>query len=205
MQFVCLWEHLSVRWMDYLSNVFRLNAFKLAVIATFCAVSIASDYAMFGLWNIKLMDFIVFISGFCFGSVAGGSVGAISWMVYGTLNPQGFTLPVLLATTFSEMTYGVAGGVLKKGLGNFKEEKLRASVFFASVGVLLTVFYDVTTNVVFGWTMGWNAVFAVAIGFFPFGFAHEVSNMVFFGVGSVSVISAINKVIGGERNVNAEE
>jgi uncharacterized membrane protein len=182
-----------------------MNTIKLAIITTFCALSIGTDYAMFGLWNVKLMDFLVFIGGFCFGPAVGVLVGVISWAVYGTLNPQGFVLPVLLATTFSETIYGIAGGLLRKAITDFKEEMWKASVLFASVGALLTVTYDVITNIVFGLTAGWNVVFAVVFGFVPFGLAHEISNSVFFGVGSVPVISAINKVVGGETNVDLKE
>jgi lysylphosphatidylglycerol synthetase-like protein (DUF2156 family) len=182
-----------------------MNTVKVAIIAVFCAVSIGTDYALFSLWNIKLMDFIVFIGGFCFGPVVGVSIGVISWTVYGTLNPQGFVLPVLLATMFSETIYGIAGGLIRKGLTGMKDEAWRASVFFASVGVLLTLIYDVITNVVFGLTAGWNVIFAVVVGFIPFGLVHEISNMVFFGIGSVPLISAINKVVGGDRNVNLKE
>jgi uncharacterized membrane protein len=160
---------------------------------------------MYGLWNVKLMDFIVFIGGFCFGPIVGVLVAVISWTVYGTLNPQGFVLPILFATMFSETIYGIAGGLLRKGLINLKGETREASVFFASVGALLTLMYDVITNIVSGLTWGWNVVFAVVVGFFPFGLAHEISNFVFFGVGSVPVISAVNKIVGDERNVNVKE
>ena len=182
-----------------------MNTIKIAIIVTFCALSIGTNYAMYGLLNVKLMDFIVFVGGFCFGSVAGVSVGVISWAVYGTLNPQGFVLPILLATAFSETIYGLTGGLLRKGLTDLTDETWKASVFFASVGALLTLIYDVITNVVCGLAAGWNVVFAVVVGFIPFGLVHEISNLVFFGVGSVPVISAIRKVVGGERNVNLKE
>lgn len=192
--------------LDGLSNQKTpMNTIKIAVIVTFCALSIATDYALFSLWNVKLMDFIVFVGGFCFGPVVGVLIGVISWTIYGTLNPQGFVLPVLLATTLSEMIYGIAGGLLRKAITNLKDEAWKTSVFFASVGALLTLIYDVITNVVFGLTAGWNVAIAVVFGFIPFGLIHEISNLVFFGVGSVPVISAINKVVGGERNVNFKE
>lgn len=182
-----------------------MQTLKITMIVAFCALSIGTDYAMYGLWNVKLMDFIVFIGGFCFGSVVGVSIGLVSWTVYGVINPQGFVLPVLLTTMFSETIYGFVGGLLRKGVTNPEKNTWRASVFFASVGTVLTVIYDIITNIVFGLTVGWNVVFAVVIGFIPFGLAHEISNLVFFGVGSVPVISAVNKVVGGERNVNLEE
>jgi hypothetical protein len=183
-----------------------MQTLKIAIIACLVALSIGTNYALVGVWNVKLMDFIVFIGGFCFGPLVGVMVGVISWAVYGTINPLGFVLPIWLATMFTEAIYGIAGGFLRKGVGNnFEGEWWKASVFFASIGFLLTLVYDVVTNVVFGLTVGWNVIFAVIVGFVPFGLLHEVSNLVFFGFGSVPVISAINKVIGGEKIVNVEK
>lgn len=183
-----------------------MQTLKIAIVTGLAALSIGTNYALMGAWNVKLMDFIVFVGGFCFGPLVGVLIGAISWAVYGTLNPQGFVLPIWLATMFSETIYGIMGGFLRKVLGNnLKGERLRASVFFASIGALLTLLYDVITNVVFGLTVGWNVIFAVVVGFVPFGLLHEVSNICFFGFGSVPVISAISKVLGGESNVNPKE
>ena len=183
-----------------------MQTLKIAIIACLVALSIGTNYALAGVWNVKLMDFIVFVGGFCFGPVVGVLVGVISWAVYGTLNPQGFMLPIWLATMFSETIYGITGGLLRKGLGNnLKGERWKASIFFAWIGALLTLVYDVVTNVVFGLTVGWNVIFAVVVGFIPFGLVHEASNLFFFGFGSVPVISAINKVVGGENSVNFKE
>ena len=191
--------------MDYLAKVRRLNTVKLCTIALLCAISIGTDYVLYSLWNVKFMDLIVFVGGFCFGPLAGVSVGLISWAVYGVVNPQGFVLSVLVATAFSESIYGLAGGLLRKVVTNPRGEGWKAGVFFGSVGVILTVTYDILTNIAFGLTAGWNVVYAVVIGFVPFGIVHEVSNMVFFGFGSIPLISAISKITGGERNVNLEK
>lgn len=183
-----------------------MQTLKIAIIVCLVALSMGTDYAMLGIPNVKLMDFIVFVGGFCFGPMVGVLVGVISWAIYGTLNPHGFMLPIWLATMFSEPIYGVAGGLLRKGVGsNLKGEWRKASVFFASIGALLTLIFDVITNVVFGLAVGWNVIFAVVVGFIPFGLVHEASNLLFFGFGSVPVISAINKVIGGENSVNLKE
>jgi hypothetical protein len=195
--------------MDGLSNQLtrlKMQTLKVAIIACLVALSIGTNYALTGVWNVKLMDFIVFIGGFCFGPLVGVLVGVISWTVYGTINPLGFVLPIWLATMFTETIYGVAGGFLRKVLGtNLKSEWWKASVFFASIGVLLTLAYDVVTNVVFGLTVGWNVIFAVIVGFIPFGIVHVTSNMFFFFFGSVPVISAINNVVGGESSVDSKE
>jgi hypothetical protein len=194
--------------MDGLSNQLtrtQMQTIKIAIIACLVALSIGTNYALIGVWNVKLMDFIVFIGGFCFGPVVGILIGLISWAVYGTLNPQGFVLPILLATTFSETIYGIAGGLLRKAVDSLKGEWRKASVFFASIGAILTFIYDIITNTVFGLTVGPNIIVAIIVGFIPFGLIHVVSNLVFFGFGSVPVISAIDKIIGGEHDVNLKE
>jgi uncharacterized membrane protein len=62
--------------------------------------------------NVKFMDLIVFVSGVVFGPLMGASVGVLTWLVYGTLNPYGFSLPILLATCTGESIYGIIGGML---------------------------------------------------------------------------------------------
>ena len=68
----------------------RLSASrKVAAIAMFTALAVATDYAMLPLANIKLMDSIVFVSALTFGLEVGVSVGALTWLVYGEVNPLG--------------------------------------------------------------------------------------------------------------------
>jgi uncharacterized membrane protein len=178
---------------------------KLAVIISLTALSIATNYALIGVYNVKLMDFIVFISGFCFGPMVGAFVGVLSWTIYGTLNPHGFVLSIWLATMFSETIYGLVGGFLGRNFNSLqlKKEWKEASVFFAILGVMSTLIYDVVTNIVFGLSSGINVIIAIFSGFFPFGLVHVVSNAIFFAVGSVPAISAIETITGGEHIVSS--
>lgn len=178
----------------------RITTTKLAVITSLTALSITTNYALIGVYNVKLMDFIVFIGGFCFGPIVGALIGILSWTIYGTLNPHGFVLPIWLATMFSETIYGVVGGFLGRNFNSFqiKKEWKEASVFFAVVGAMSTLIYDVATNIVFGLASGMDIILAIFSGFFPFGLLHVVSNAIFFMVGSIPAISAIETVIRGE-------
>ena len=87
-----------------------MNSKRIAIIATLVSLAIATNYAMMPFYNIKLMDIIVFLGGFCFGPLAGALIGVTSWAVYGTLNPLGFSIPVLLATMFS-IAVGIGFGL----------------------------------------------------------------------------------------------
>src|SRR5712691_7455618 len=62
----------------------------------FTALAIATDYAMLPLANIKLMDSIVFVSALAFGLGVGVSVGTLTWLVYGSVNPLGSSGGLLL-------------------------------------------------------------------------------------------------------------
>jgi LytS/YehU family sensor histidine kinase len=194
--------------MDNPSN--SMNSKQLAIISILVALSIGTNYAMFSLYNVKLMDFIVFVGGFCFGPFVGVFIGVVSWMVYGTLNPLGFSLPIWLSTMFSEPIYGIVGALVRRSLsrndfGKYKKERADACLFFGVLGMSLAVVYDVITNIVFGYVSGWNVVFALIVGFVPFGFVHMMSNAFFFGFGCVPAINAIMKVVGGETSDVAEE
>jgi LytS/YehU family sensor histidine kinase len=190
-------------WMDNPSN--NVNSTKLAIIAILAALSIGTNYAMISLSNVKLMDFIVFIGGFCFGPFVGALIGVVSWIVYGSLNPLGFSLPIWFSTMFSEAIYGVAGALVKKSLNServraFKYEQFGVGIYFGIVGTFLTLIYDLITNIVFGYVSGWNILFAIIVGFVPFGFVHMISNAFFFGLGCIPAINAISKLVGGENS-----
>lgn len=193
--------------MDNPSNNMKSKA--LALTAILASLSVGTNYAMISLYNVKLMDLIVFVGGFCFGPLVGTSIAVISWAVYGTLNPLGFSLPIWLSTMLSETLYGFAGGLLRRGVKpnsmELKRQALNLCVFFGAVGAMLTIAYDVVTNVVFGYVNGLNVLFAVIIGFVPFGLVHMISNTFFFGIGCLPAIRVMLRIIGGDKSGSVQE
>jgi hypothetical protein len=177
-----------------------MKSTKVAIIAVLAALSVGSNYAMMYLYNVKFMDLIVFVGGFCFGPLLGGLIGVLSWSVYGVLNPLGFSLPIWLATMFSETIYGVVGGLMRRSLAETSiragSEQLGIHVFFGTLGVFLTLLYDVVTNVVFMYTVHQPVLTSVIMGV-PFALVHVLSNGLFFGVGCVPAIRAVMKTVGG--------
>jgi hypothetical protein len=174
------------------------QAVRASLIAVMTAACIASNYLLIGFTNIKFMDLIVFVSGCAFGPALGATVGILTWLVYGTLNPYGFSLPVLVATALGESLYGVTGGLIgaRGGLG----EGTSASFKFAIIGFLLTFIYDLATNIVSGLTAGIPIAVALVAGI-PFALAHEASNAAFFFVGARPLIDAVDRLIPkGENN-----
>jgi hypothetical protein len=155
---------------------------------------------MAGLPNVKAMDFLVFVGGFCFGPLAGALIGITSWVVYGALNPYGFILQVWLATTFSEAMYGLIGGILGKSFAsiNFKTNHLGLSVIFGTAAFILTLIYDLITTIVYAPMFGVPILVAIIVGI-PFTVIHEFSNALIFGVSSVPIITRLERLLGGDR------
>ena len=169
----------------------KISPRKIALIAVLTATAIATNYMMIGALNIKLMDLIVFTSGYMMGSGLGAFTGALIWLVYGTINPFGFSLPILASTIIGETMFGIAGGFFA---GRGSDGALGFDPWAAVTGFLLTFVYDLFTNIVSGVTAGIPIPLALITGT-PFMLAHTISNTVFFGFGFKPLVNSINKVM----------
>jgi LytS/YehU family sensor histidine kinase len=173
------------------------------------ALCIGTNYLLLPFFNVKFMDFIVFVGGFCFGPLVGGLVGVFSWGIYGSINPLGFSLSVWVSCLVGEALFGVAGGLMKLFVFRKKtrivNDKPATAVFFAVSSLFLTFAYDLLTNLAYAYTFGINFIVAIVVGFVPFGILHLLSNAVFFGIGCVPAINIISKVTGGEKAVSNEK
>ncbi len=167
---------------------------KAALLSILTAASIATNYLLVGIVNVKLMDLLVFTSGYVFGMRFGATVAILSWIVYGTLNPYGFSFPILLATITGEMIYGLCGGYIRKFIKIPETNGWKPDVRFAVLGFLLSFCYDVYTNIVSALVAGVPLMVAMVAGI-PFALLHEVSNAAFFMFGLPPLTIAINHVL----------
>jgi hypothetical protein len=173
------------------------NARRTALIACLAALCIGTNYAMLPLPNVKLMDAVVFTTGLFFGMVPGVSVAVISWLVYGTLNPLGITLPVLLAVILCETIYAVVGYFLQRVTGNSENNitGLEQSIVFGTAGLFSTLAYDLITNAVSGliaYNSVWMGILTMNVPL-PLGIMHEASNFVFFATITPLLVRLLRK------------
>jgi len=88
---------------------------RTALIPVFTALSLATNYAMIDIPNVKLMDAFVFIAAFLFGLEVGLGTAISIWAVYGFINPYGQDdLALLLFLMAGECLYAVAGALLSR-------------------------------------------------------------------------------------------
>jgi len=180
-----------------------LSSKQIATIIVLGATCVATNYAMVPLPNVKLMDGLVFASGYMLGAPAGIMVGALAWAVYGQINPYGFSLPILLLTMSGESIYSLGGALLRrsvlagKGNGDVKSQ-LPSGVIFGSLGILLTLAYDIYTNAVVGvLSYGSPLVGLLTMNFpVPMGLLHEVSNLAFFATVVPLIIKTLSRTMG---------
>ena len=173
-----------------------MNVHRISLFAMLVSLSVATNYALIGVPNVKIMDFIVFMGGFCLGPLAGALIGIFTWAVYGAINPYGFIPQIWLATMFSEAFYGLVGGLLGKNLASsdVDNQRIRLSIFLGTTGFILTLVYDLITNVVYALAFDLPIIVSVALGA-PFAILHELSNAAIFAVGSFPIVKAVGKIM----------
>jgi hypothetical protein len=172
---------------------------RAATLAMLVALIIGSNYALFALPNVKLMDMLVFLAGFWLGPVYGAAAGALSWLGYGTVNPLGFNLITLATVVPMEMLYGVLGGLLRKRAA---PNPLDMAWSFGLVALGTTLLYDLVTNAVTGAIWYNSVVVGIVAGIFPFSVLHVLSNLLLFSVvAPVVVIEADRSFFKGVRQL----
>jgi uncharacterized membrane protein len=169
---------------------------KVAAVSMFTALAIATDYAMLPLANVKLMDSIVFICALTFGVGAGASVAALTWLVYGTVNPLGpDSGPFLLLLIASEMVYVAFGYLARRMLSPDQTIPVR-SLLWGSFGLIGAFLYDVNTiltpYLIIGQSL--QASLVEMLPATPFMLAHEISDFVFFATVAPVLYAAVRKV-----------
>ncbi len=179
---------------------------KVAAISMFTALAVATDYAMLPLANIKLMDSIVFVSALAFGLEVGVSVGALTWLVYGEINPLGPDGGLLLLVLVgSETIYAFLGFLVRRTIDQDKAGLPTRSLLWGSLGLIGAFVYDLITNVAPGLLAGMSpsqAVFLLVPGA-PFMVAHEVSDFLFFAIVAPLLYGAIRAVLRRQMGVVA--
>jgi hypothetical protein len=145
------------------------------------------------------MDFIVFLAGFSTGIVGGLIVAILSWLVYGILNPIGFSIFILLTVIPAQTVYCFAGVfVSKRGInGPFYKNAIQIGF----IGLLSTLLYDIITNIASGIVFTNSLWPGILVGIItmnfplPLGIIHEVSNLLLFAFLTPKIFPLVKRMI----------
>jgi uncharacterized membrane protein len=143
------------------------------------AAALASVYAE-SIPNFELMTLVVFLSGVLLGARWGALVGAVCMLAFSVLNPYGPAHPLItLSQMAGELAPGPAGAAMAAaGIAN--RPAAARMLALAVAGALLTVYFDLITNVATGLLMG--QIRAALIGGLPFALLHLGSNVALFAL-----------------------
>ena len=171
----------------------------ICLIAMLTAVCVGGSYAFIAFPNVNLMDLVVFVTGFVFGPFIGGMTGILAWAAYGVLNPFGFSAPILVSTMVGEAIFGIFGGVVERisYRNSTNPFDLKFSLEIGLWGLILTIIYDLLTNLVFAITFGVSFAAAIVTGWLIppwFGIVHEGSNLFLFFAAVHPLIRAIRRI-----------
>jgi uncharacterized membrane protein len=166
----------------------RFSAGKLAKMGMFVALAIVLKLPILSIPNVEFFTFIVFSAGYLFGLIEGAIVGGVSMSLYTTFNPYGLApLPIAFSQVFSMILIGISGGIAFKSnmvcrnpSGSRTGLKTRPYIAMAMSAIVLTLIYDLLTNLAVAYTLGnFMPVMVAAI---PFSFIHIASNLAIFVV-----------------------
>jgi hypothetical protein len=191
----------------------RLNTRQITLIATLSAATIVVSYSkgfaaatMPGLF--EFMTVLIFVTGFCFGSVVGGAVGVISLTIY-MLIPFPFahpaawlfnTSPILMVVmALLGGMFGIAGSFTSRYLQ--PQRDIRFTISLGVIGLVLTFIYDIASSVGFAlaypaFTTIWQSVVLTFVPlYYPWPpIIHTVTNTLIFASIAPVLIYAIRNL-----------
>ena len=196
-------------------GMFSSPIIRPTMIAVFTAEALASNYAMTGLPNIKIMDALIFIAAFLFGWSVGIGIAVSTWSVYGFVNPYGQAgFPLIIFLVVGECFYAIGGAALRRtSIAKQLLAEKRASsdlgiiFIFGVAGLALTFLYDVLTNFATYMFLANSLYQAFLIGMItgaPFALTHELSNLIFFALVSPAAIIAARRLTKNQRGILAK-
>lgn len=167
---------------------------KVAAVSLFTALAVTTNYLLFPVWNVKLMDVVVFLSAFLLGSKFGAVVAIFTWLIYGVFNPLGFSFAVLAAVACCEVFYAAAGAFCAN-------RSILHPLKLGLIGVVATLSYDLITNAVSG-VLYTNTLWpGVLVGILtmnfpvPLGLLHQASNLILFSLLPPKLVPMLNDLL----------
>jgi hypothetical protein len=150
---------------------------RLAYVALFIAIGLTGAYAE-SIPNFESMTLVVFGAGVLLGARDGALVGALTMLLFTSLNPYGPAPPlVMLAQVLGMAASGVGGAWFARLGGASWPLPLRAGALGLWAAVLTAV-YDLLTNVATGLTFGQMRYWLIAG--IPFSLWHIAFNVALF-------------------------
>jgi len=159
---------------------------RIVRIGIFAALAFGINAPFLVIPNIELFSLALFLSGVFLGAADGAAVGIVAGLIFVLFNPNGLqTIPLVgLAQILGFVSFGLCGGLLRRAVLR-RAESGNSSALLIISGALLTLWYDLITNLAFALLFG--PFWVVLIGGIGFGLIHFISNSIIFGMSSLVI------------------
>lgn len=168
--------------MDYPATVGTSS--KVALVATFTALIVGSDFALAGIPNVKLLDTVVFLAAYLFGFRIGASVGILSELIWSYVSPWGTAGYIAPFLFLGEVVFAVAGYSAARFWSGEPVFRSGKNFVFGGLLALCAFLWDLETDFGTALIVSWPSVTVDKVeGFIllgvPFMLSHEVSDFLF--------------------------
>jgi hypothetical protein len=166
---------------------------KIALIGIFAALAFGVNAPFLAIPNVEIFSLALFLSGLYLGTVNGMAAAAVAGIIFVFFNPNGIQ-PVLLvgmAQLVGFILFALVGGLLRPTILKDRGHA-RTALILIVTGLLLTFWYDLSTNLAFAALFG--PFWPVLVAGLGFSLVHIAGNGVIFGL-AATVVSKIWKRI----------
>ncbi len=177
---------------------------SVAVVATFTALIVGSDFALAPLTNVKLLDTVVFVAAYLYGFRVGAAVGILSESIWSFASPVGMAGPITPFLVGGEVIFAVAGWGAAKAWGRRLKLVSPYSLFIGGSMAVCAFLWDLVTNLATAQIAFWPSptlLEYLCTSFcpmtVPFILAHEGSDFVFGVLLAPAFIFLIPRVYRG--------
>jgi len=175
----------------------QFELFRIILTALFIALGVILGYLLIAIPNLELMTSTFFLSGILLGKKAGMTVGVLAAFIWSSLNPWGSGLafpPLLIAQCIGFGTAGLCGGIVRN-VTVINQQRLITILIWGMSGFLITIFYDVLTNIAGFVLAGFSLsmIKNVLLAGIPLSVFHIISNIFIFAGVLPLVINRLNR------------
>jgi hypothetical protein len=173
-----------------------LSPRSVATLGVLIALVAGLGHALAAVPNVELMGLSTFVCGALLGPWRGGCVGGGAMALYSLSSPWGVAPPPVFACQVLGLAlFGVFGGLaFRKFSASARTRSPRTWLAPAAAGFVLTLIYDVLTNLGVAWAMGTLREPLPVVGAgLAFGAWHLVWNTALFAVGAPALLFALRR------------
>lgn len=165
----------------------------MALIGVFAALAFGVNAPFLAIPNIEIFSLALFLSGLYLGIVNGAATAAVAGIIFVFFNPNGIQPVILvgLAQLFGFMLFALAGGLLRPAVLR-DQGPARTALVLIAAGMLLTLWYDLSTNFTFAVLFG--PFWPTLVGGLGFSLLHIVSNTILFGLAATVVLKIWKRI-----------